>query len=839
MVANPRKGGLAGALLRLLLVAGVAVGLGVMVAGLALYARFARGLPEIIPFDQHTFEGVTTFYADDGEVIGELFEERRILLPYEKLPRKLILAFLAAEDKRFFSHEGLDLRGIARAALTNLRAGGVVEGGSTITQQLAKQTLGRQKTLARKVREAIFARRLEDVYTKEQILLLYLNRIYLGHNSYGVQAAAQNYFRKNVWELSLGEMAMIAGLPQSPSRVNPAVAMEASRRRQREVLDRMVTAGFVTREEADAAAAQDLVVYPLADDFKDRVPWFTEHVRRSMSAALSGGWLHRGLSIYTTASVPLGIAAEEALREGLVALDKRQGYRGPLARVPDAEARDALLARTAAAFQGVPRVGQLTPVIVTQAEKAGVHVLVEKDVRGFIPASDVRWAGPYSEFPLVDKVIRKGGMRVTVKERDDGGSVSLDPKLKDIAKTFQPGDVLLARVVPPESGKKKGKKSEPVLPEDTLRLSLVQPPKVEGAFVAFDPDTGQVKALAGGYDFEQSEVDRVFSLRQTGSTMKPIVYSKAYDLGLPPSTLFSGAPFNLDGYNPTGDKAVPDMTLWDALTKSENSVSLRVLQYVLSHTSLEDYQEWGRKLGLGRELTGYPSEVLGADQTLWDMTGAISRFARQGRYFERTFVRKVTDSDGKVVLRNLVLADAANDTQDVLDALYDAVTRAPEQSIDPVTAYITSANLHEVTVRGTASRVGKSLDREAAGKTGTLPYDVWFIGYTDSLVGGAWVGSDRRERVLGKSKRRNLVHGGNTALPIWLTFMKEALAKRPKGSFLARVPDGVETARIDPGTGYLAREDGELIPHRRGTAPTRSTPVDITPELIGTHERDF
>ena len=836
VVVNPRGGGVAATAARLALVVLVTGLLAVAFAGFALYSRYARDLPPIIPFGAHTFDGVTTFLAEDGDVIGELYEERRILLPYEKIPRKLVLAFLAVEDKRFFSHEGIDLRGVLRAALSNLRAGGVVEGGSTITQQLAKQTLGRDKTLARKVREAIFARRLEDRYTKEQILLLYLNKIYLGHNSYGVQAAAQNYFRKNVWELTLGEMAMIAGLPQSPSRVNPAVNMAASRKRQREVLDRMADAGFVTREEADTAAATPLVVYPLMDDFADKVPWFTEHVRKSLDDVAGPDWLRRGLSVFTTASVPLGITAEEALAEQLYALDRKQGWRGPLARVPDAETRDGILERVEAAFRGAPAVGDITPAIVATAAPKSVEVLVTPTVRGFLPADALRWAGPYTDLPLLHKKVRRGAASASVEVRDESKAVSWNPKLGDVTQVFRPGDVVLVRVIAEPEKRPKG--FQPT-PEGQLRLELLQPPKVEGAFVAFDPDTGYVKALAGGWDFERSEVDRVYSLRQTGSTMKPLVYALAYDMGLPPSTVFSGAPFRVDGYNPTGDKAVPDMTLWDGLTKSENSISLRALQYVLDHGSKEQWKDWGRRLGLGHELMGYPSEVLGTDQTLWDMTGAYAAFAREGRVVPRTLLRKVVDRDGKVIARSLSPGDPANDARDMLDALFDAAARPPRQVIDPATAYLTAANLHEVTVRGTGSRVGKQLSHEAAGKTGTLPYDVWFIGYTDHFVGGAWIGAERRDRPLGRSVRQNKAYGGDTALPVWLSWMRTAHAKLPKRRFTERVPASVELARIDPATGLLAREGGMLVPHKRGTAPTRSTPIGATPESVEAQERDF
>lgn len=776
------------------------------------YVYYARDLPRILSFDEHSFEGVTTILADDGNVIAELYGERRFLLPYEKLPRTLILAFLATEDSRFFSHEGLDFIGIARAAIKNLMEGQVVEGGSTITQQLAKASLGNARSLRRKAREAILARRMEHLYTKEQILLLYLNQIFLGHHSYGVQAASQNYFRKNVWELTLGEIAMLAGLPQAPSRINPQANLPASLERRRTVLRRMVDEGFITEAAAKQADNEPVVVFPLRDDMADKVPHYADRVRRQLRETLGDDWLRRGAEVYSAASVRLGLAANRALNKRLEIVDKRHGYRGPLLKETDSATRATILQRNAVYLNGSPKPESVAIGIVTAIDKTGLSVSITPSFSGKITSDSIRWAGAY------DPGKSNNG--------HPGNTASFDPRLVDPNKAFRVGDVILVRVGPSANG--------------ITNLDLFQQPQVEGAFLAVDHTNGQVKALIGGADFDRSKVDRTQSLRQTGSTMKVVVYSKAYDMGLAPSTLFSGAPVNIEGYKPSGYRAVPDMTLWDALSQSENNISLRVHQYVLKHTSLADYQNWAKRLGLTHPLMGYPSEVLGTDQTLQDMVTAFGVFAKAGVKPQQNLIRKVVTHDGLVLWRNLALLDSANTFRDTMDSIYDHLSTAPAPVIDPTTAYLTGQNMMDVMKRGTGHKGTRQLDFPMGGKTGTLPYDVWFIGFSPQYVAGAWVGMDTRERPLGKSKQQNMLYGADTALPIWTDWMKQAHPKGSEMPLLADTPNGVDWVKIDPTTGLRARDGGVSIPHRSGTAPERfATGPGSSERFIGESEFDF
>ncbi len=799
--------------LRAWVVLGVVGGIAGGLAALGLYVWFARDLPRLDQFDELLGSGVTRFEAADGMLVGEWYEERRVQVAWEQIPRQLALAFLAAEDARFFAHEGIDLPGIARAMITNLRAGGIKQGASTITQQLAKQLVGSERSYARKVKEAILARRLEDIYTKAQILTWYLNGIYLGHGSYGVQAAAQNYFRKGIWDLELAEMAMIGGLPQSPSRVNPAVNMSKARVRMTHVLQQMARRGWVSDEDVEAALNYDMKVYPIRDTLGDHVPFYTEHVRKDVAARYAdpdgeGSWLERQLQVSMHVEPANQRVGLEAIGEGLEDLARRQGFPGPLGTLP----RDVFLERSARYLpEGGPRVGArlLGRVAAVATEKA--TVLLADGVEGALTLAETRWAGPYTELP-------RGG--------DRSGRVSFKPKLKDLTKALTVGDIVLVEVGSvPASG--------------ALAVRLVPVPLMEGALVSYSTRTGGVDTLVGGWDFDRSQVNRAFALRQTGSTMKPIVYSKAYDLGLPPSALFSGAPFREGSYNPTGARSKDDMLVWDALTKSENSVSLRVLQYVLNHTNIEDYQAWGRALGLPRELQGHTSEVLGGDQTPFGMAHAFGVFALRGTAPAMPLLRKVVDGDGRVLERHIPASDPHASFGDVMVALWDEALAPRPQAIKPETAYLLTTNLREVVERGTATRAKKALTHEVAGKTGTLPYDVWFDGFSSERVAVAWIGADRRERPLGKSEKVNKVYGGDTALPPWIRFMQQVDMHRSTRPLAEKPPPEVRWLRIDPATGLLARKSGRSVPHAKGTEPTDFTYDEGSPENIHHVETEF
>lgn len=829
-VRNRRRSGRIATLVRALAAAGVMAVLGGAVGGLGVYTHFARGLPSLERFDDLVTAGVTRFRAADGQIVGEWSREKRVLLRWNQLPRRLVLSFLAAEDARFFFHDGIDLKGVARAVVVNLRAGEIREGASTITQQLAKTLVGRQKTFTRKIREAILARRLEAAYTKQELLTWYLNAIYLGEGSYGVQTAAQNYFRKPVWDLELVQLATLAGLPQAPSALNPRDHPKKARTRLRHVLDQMKRRGWIGGEEhADAlervqgdaeAIREGLGVHPPRDPLGDHVPYYTSTVRERIAkryapeppaqdgdapersdeedAPERRSWLDRGLRISMHVEPAHHRVAQQELRRALEDLQRRQGWPGALGQLD----RETFLRRSARFWpEGGPAEGDRVLGRVRGVSRGSATVELHEGWIGALRLEDMRWAGRYSEYDTDER-------GRPIKE----GRVSFRTRLSDMREALSEGDVVRVEVT-------GGEPSE-------LELELVPVPQMEGAFISYPTRAGGVQALVGGWDWDRSEVNRVFSVRQNGSTMKPIVYSKAYELGLPPSERFSGAPFRKEDvgqdedYTPTGDEVEEDQMLWDALAASVNSVSLRVLQYVLREAGREGFREWGRKLGLTQELDGHTSEILGDDQTLWGMAHAFGVFDLRGLEPRMPLVRKVVDRDGRVLERNISPLDPHASFEDAMIALWDSVESPRPRRISEETAYLTAANMREVVQRGTGRRA-RRLTHDVAGKTGTLAYDVWFVGYHRERVAGAWIGADRRERPLGISEEVNKVYGSDTALPAWLGFMERVDVDRPVNPLTDDPPDGIVWKRIDPGTGLLAREDGREVPHVEGTAPTR------------------
>jgi penicillin-binding protein 1A len=811
-VTNPRRGGRWGAFWRAVLILPL---WGAALASSALglvYVWLARDLPRLDTFDELTRSSVTRILAADGTVIGEYYEERRIAVRWEDLPPDLVLAFLAAEDARFFEHDGVDFRGVLRAVWINLRAGRIEEGASTITQQLAKTLVGPDRTFVRKVREAILARRIEDLYTKPQILTWYLNAIYLGHGSHGVRAAAENYFRKPLDRLTLAEMAMLAGVPPAPGRVNPVLDPPRARERMQHVLDQMLRRGWIGANQALAARAEVPAVYPREDPFLDQVPTYAEHMRRQLTETYpDGSWLARGLTVSTHAEIAHQWAAEASLDQTLVELQKKQGWPGALGRLD----RDRFLASNRPWLMRhgtTPGTRLLARVAEVSASQARLEI--GETVSGTLRLAQTRWASEYTELP-----VDANGRRET------GATVSFKGRLDDLRRALAPAEVVMVEVVGGAGA--------------ALDLALVPVPMMEGALVSYPTVTGGVDTLVGGWDHERSEVHRVFALRQTGSTMKPLVYAKAYDLGLPPSALFSGAPFfdPATGYT-MGGEVKGDMLVFDALTASENVVSIRVLEYVLSHTPAPDYQSWGARLGLARPLTGMLSEVLGADQTAWSMAHAFGLFAQGGIPPRMAIARKVTDTSGRVLVRDIHPGDPYASFGDTVLGLWQAVRTPLEHRLDRTTAWLVSRNLREAVLRGTGTRARK-LGREVAGKTGTLPYDVWFDGFTSTRVALCWVGADRRERPLGRSEKKNLVYGSNTALPAWLGYMREVDAGRKAGELGGPRPPDVTEIAIDPGTGLLADKGGEPIPHRRGTEPTRRAKEPAGPARVWELEGEF
>ncbi|HOX43901.1 MAG TPA: PBP1A family penicillin-binding protein [Myxococcota bacterium] len=763
---------------------------------LSIYLAVEDSVPELPRLDQYNPPATTRLYSHDGTLLAEFAIERRDVMPQSQIPRRLVQAFIASEDDNFFNHAGIDPMGILRAALKNLQAGKVVQGGSTITQQVAKTFVGREKTFTRKFKEAILARRLETTFGKEDILYLYLNQIYLGHGSHGVQAAARNYFHKNVWELDLGEMTAIAGLPQAPSEYDPVARPEAARERRSYVLERMQAVGFAAPAEAEAAAKAPIQARPIVDIFRQRSPYFSEEVRRQLQQRYgTEGVYEAGLTVETTLDLDYQLAAQQVMNDGIVSIDHRQGYRGPLLHLAEPAERQKLLE---AAQKHFVRMGWLDeagelpmdqPLLAIVDEVSESRALVSVGLaRGLLPVMGMRWA------------------------RDPDPTVhyqSASARVNDVRRKLKPGDVILVRRT---SADALMRDEPPALrkvledPPGVALLRLDQIPAVQGALVTTEPQLGYVKAIIGGYNFDDSEFNRVLqACRQPGSAFKPITYSlaiqeKEYN---PAKVLIDSAvvyddPENQNRWKPENFDAdfKGKVTVHMALVNSMNVPAIKVLDDV----GIPETIAWAHKLGLTTPLREELGLALGSSCLKpWDLTQVYAVFNQGGRRTPAEFVRKVTDRWGRVLLNRTSPLDPWQSWDEKLDRGYDRLARPPEQLIEPRANYILLHLLEGVASRGTAANA-RSLGAPVAGKTGTTndSADAWFVGFTRDLVTTVWVGNDEPKDPLGRGET-----GSRAAVPMWVSYMRQALGERPQGEF--EVPPGITFARIDPSTGLLAR----------------------------------
>lgn len=726
-------------------------------AGLAAYRELTADIPSIDQILHYQPPVATRVTADDGTVIGEFFIERRYLTPLERVPAVVRLAFLAAEDAHFYRHKGIDPLSVLRAMLVNLLHGRVVQGGSTITQQVVKSILlSPERSYRRKLREMILALRLERQLTKDQIFYLYLNHIYLGAGAYGVAAAAEQYFGKRIEDLDLAEAALLAGLPRAPSRYSPFRHPKRALARRAYVLRRMEQEGFITPAERKAAAAEPLRLATRHPPHYIAAPWYVEHVRRLLEERYGGAAPYQlGLTVKTAVDLRMQRAAEQALREGLEELERRQGFRGPLQHLRPREV-EAFLASQAAAKP--PHAGGTYRAVVRAVRRGTL-------------------------------LVRIGRARAVITGE---GLVHAGRRLK--ARLFHPGDVISVEV----RGHRK---------DGTLIVALDPRPQVEGALVAMDPFTGEVKAMVGGYDFSRSQFNRaVQALRQPGSAFKPFVYAAAFDRGFTPATVVLDAPIVLaNGSQPPwmprnyANRYYGPTTLRNALVHSLNAVTVRVAQDI----GVDYLLRYLPRFGLGRIRQHNLSIALGsAEVTLLELVRAYGVFATGGMRFRPIFITRISDSAGNVLER---------------------ARPHFERAISPVTAYLVTSLLQGVIDHGTGRRA-RILGRPAAGKTGTTndTRDAWFVGYTPDLLAGVWVGFDA-ERSLGPNET-----GGRAAAPIWARFMKAALDDRPPLDF--RIPKRVTFVQIDPRTGLRAAPGTPAVLEcfRAGTEPKRySTPAPV------------
>jgi len=734
----------------------------------AVFAYFlVSGLPSISSLKDYRPSIITRVYADNDQLIDEFYLEDRKVVRVTDLPRFVIQSFVAAEDARFFHHQGIDFQSIIRAFFKNMEAGTIVQGGSTITQQVAKGLfLSPEKKYIRKLKEAILAYKIDRYLKKYEILNLYLNHIYLGHGTYGIEAASQRYFGKSAERLTLPEAALLAGLPKAPSRYSPALHPRRARQRQVYVLGRMEEDGYITEEEKRLALTAPMELKQ-AEDKKKIAPYFTENVRRYIQTTYGSNVLYsEGLEVYTTLDMTAQKGARDAVERGLRALDKRQGYRGSLKRVPEEEIE---------AFAGDMHIGVDEPLedriiqaVVTDVDsEAKIVTLQAGTYEGTMTLEHMSWA----RVPNPD-----------VAYNTD--------KVKDPADVLRRGDVVEARILSVLDG--------------TLNLALEQEPRVQGALLAMDANTGVIKAMVGGRSYGKSEFNRATQAKRLpGSAFKPFIFTAAFDKGMTPATIIMDSPviyrdtlkdstwkprnFSEKFYGPT--------TLRTALIKSRNLVTIKLLKEI----GIDYAADYAVNMGITTPLTRDLSMALGTSGvTLQEMVRGYGIFANGGKRVRPFFIKKIVDRTGNIVEEN---------------------SPEVEQVIDPGISYITSHLLQEVVKGGTGWRV-RALGRPVAGKTGTTNdlKDAWFMGFTPSLVAGVWVGFDDL-KPLGKYET-----GSRAASPIFLHFMEKALAGTPVESFSP--PEGVVFAKIDPETGMLAGPTSEKYIFEcflEGTEPTETT----------------
>ena len=726
-----------------------------LAVGIALAVAFPN-LPDVGALADYRPKLPLRVLSADGELIAEFGEERRNLTPIEDIPPLMINAVLAIEDARFYEHSGVDYIGLLRAAIANLGQA-KSQGASTITMQVARNVyLSSEKSYMRKIYEILLTMKLEALLSKDQILEIYMNQIFLGHRAYGFASAAQVYYGKQLKELSIAEAAMLAGLPKAPSAYNPINNPKRARTRQLYIIERMQENGFITAEQARAAKEEQLVLRRDSDKPALHAEHLAEMVRQVVYEQYGAETYTRGLTVYTTLNANAQRAAYAALRRGVLDYERRQHYRGPekfIALPSDPKARADAIDEVIASH---PDSGELKTAVVLEAGPRKVVV-----VRG-------------DDEPIT---ITGDGL----KPVQSGLSDKAPPNLRLV-----PGAVV--RVVKSERG-----------------WDLTQMPEVESAFVALDPRNGDIKALVGGFDFEKNKFNHVTQAwRQPGSSFKPFIYSAALEKGVTPATQVNDGPLYFSAGVTGGQPWEPknydgkfegSMSVRTALAKSKNMVSIRILQTV----GTKEAQEWITRFGFDADKhPPYLTMALGAGSvTPLQMAAGYGVFANGGHYAAPRFISRITDHRGKV------LQESQEPTLEQLP-----------QVIEPRNAFIMSQLLNEVARSGTAARAQATLKRhDLYGKTGTTndAVDAWFVGYQPTLVGAAWVGYDN-PRNLGSRET-----GGGLSLPIWISFMQEALRNTPVADM--PVPPGVVNVQGEwyydnfaPGSGLGSLSAGEGEP---------------------------
>ncbi len=782
-----------------------------VVVGYFIYLKV--DLPSLASISDYDPPRVTRLYSDDGELVGELYLERRTVVPIEAIPKHVIHAFLAAEDAKFYEHEGIDYFGILRAALKNLRPGAHLQGASTITQQTVKTMVtGPERSYTRKMREALLARELEQLLTKDEILYLYLNQINFGSGAYGVEEAARTYFAKPVGELTLGEAAFLSCIPKNPSHYTLSANPEAAKQRQLYVLTQMEQNGWVTPEQAEQARREKVPSPPPPPPFLGAGPHYVEHASKLLAAKYGEQEVRtRGLTVYLGMNARMQASAHHALRLGLEALARRQGYPGASRRIEVdrlARYREALHEAFAAKLKKLhfydAQAGRTPGAYIWDLSNIGTQTLANEGLVGralaLVPlAEGARVMG------LVDKVdatgknigIDLGARRVSIDFKTLSWArrfspTAATPPPHNPTEVVRPGDLVTIDIVSAPSSRR---------PKRPLIAELVPEPVTQGALIAIDPYSRLVRAVVGGYRAQAGELNRALqSLRQPGSAFKPIVYAAALaERVITPASLcadtpvmirdpWTGKPWKPDNYE--DGRYDGNITYRTALMRSKNTCSVKLLE----KTKPETVIALAKAMGIASPLPDNLTLALGTgDVRPIELANSYATIAAGGLYAEPIFIRKVVALDGTVLEENQA---------------------EPTPALDPATAFVLTTMMRSVVEEGTATKA-LVLDRPLAGKTGTSQEarNVWFSGFSAELVATVWVGLD-------DNKPMGRLTGGSAALPIWIDFMGRALSGTPASS-LGLPPEDVVLVKVDPDTGNPSSEPSAIEEaFIAGTEPT-------------------
>ncbi len=719
-----------------------------------LYLYASSQLPNVESLKTVHLQVPLRIYSQEGLLIQEYGEKRRIPLTYEQIPQTLVRALLATEDQRFFDHPGVDVFGLARATVRMIKTGTKSQGGSTITMQVARNFfLNRKKTFLRKFNEIMLAIKIDRELSKEKILELYLNKIYLGNRAYGVGAAAKIYYGKPLQELNIAQLAMIAGLPQAPSTQNPIANATAAKKRRDHVLERLLEEKYITAAQYQEAIHEPITEFYHGTNLEVSAPYVAEMIRQSLYDHFGSEAYTKGYKVYTTIKGPLQNTANQIVEDNLVAYDRRHGYRGPVATIDPMDLDSP--SKRLAALRTHPVVNDLQPAVIVNVAEREATAITDNDQTISIPWQGLSWARP---------ALKKGWV----------GKAPTQAK-----QVVSPGDVVYVRL-------------------HDNQWQLTQIPQVEAALVALNPNNGAIESLVGGFNFQKSKFNRVTqSSRQPGSSFKPFVYAAALNKGYTLATLVNDAPIVVDDpsqanlWRPHNDnlKFNGPTRLKEALISSRNLVSIRILDDIGINYAIDFVSQFGfRKADLPHTL----SLALGSlSVSPMDLTAAYAVFANGGYKIEPFLIDHITNADGQVLLQakatNVNHANTNNQDPDLT---------AP-RVIPANIAFLMNSALMGVIQHGTAHEATVLNRKDIAGKTGTTneQVDAWFAGYNPDLVVTTWVGYDTPHPLHEYAAR--------LALPLWIDFMKVALKGKPEREM--KQPDDVVTVKINPMSGLLAK----------------------------------